>query len=81
MLFLPTPDSPDSSILSAKLIKTRCFDAFPKAFQIEDVQTRLFLQAPERLDSLIVDAKLGVMRPSQGHFKEHIFKYIIPAHS
>jgi hypothetical protein len=45
------------------------FDALPKEFQIEDIQIMLFLHAPERLDSPILDAKLGVLRPSQRHFK------------
>ena len=64
ILFLPTPESVDFIFLQNSI-----FDAFPKAFQIEDIQIVLFLRAPEHLDSPILDAKLGVLRPSQRHFK------------
>ena len=97
-----------------------CFDAFSKAFQIEEnrrysnnivpahpgkprlfnfwcktffskclpngisngrYSNTFFLSTPARpdSDSLILCAKLGVLRPSQRHFKQKIFKYIIPA--
>jgi len=49
--------------------KTQCFDAFPKAFQIEDIQILLFLPTPESPDSPTFCAKLGVLMPSQKHYK------------
>ena len=52
------------------LCKTRCFDAFPKAFQIEDIQIYLlFLPAPHSSNSPSCSCKTGCFETSQRHFK------------
>jgi hypothetical protein len=51
------------------ICKTRCFDAFPKAIQIEHIQIRLFLPTPVSADLPILCAKLGVFMPCQKSFQ------------
>ena len=61
------------------MCETRCFHALPKSFEIEDNQIILFLHALESLHSPIFGANFGVLMPSQRHFNQKIFKYVIPA--
>ena len=48
-------------------LQNSVFRGFPKAFQIEDIQ--IYCSAPDRLDSSILCAELGVLMLSQRHFK------------
>ena len=61
------------------MCESRCFHALPKSFEIEDNQIILFLHALESLHSPSFGANLGVLMPSQRHFNQKIFKYVIPA--
>jgi hypothetical protein len=48
-------------------LQNSVFRGFPRAFQIEDIQ--IYCSAPDRLDSSILCAELGVLMLSQRHFK------------
>ena len=70
MLFLPTPENLDSTILFAKrgvLMPSKCISN-------RRYSNTFFLSTPARPDSFILCAKCGVLKPSQRHFKYKIFK-------
>ena len=73
ILFLPTPASADC-------VQNLVFSCLPKAISNRRYSHILFLPTPASADSPISCAKLGVFMPSQSHFKQKIFTYIIPAH-
>ena len=62
-------------------VQNRVFWCFPKGVLNRIYSIMFFLSAPESLDSPILCAKVGVLMPSQRHFKQRdIYIYIIAAH-
>ena len=61
-------------------VQNLVFSCLPKAISNIRYAHILFLPTPASADSPISCAKLGVFMPSQSHFKQKIFTYIIPAH-
>ena len=61
-------------------VQNLVFSCLPEAISNRRYSQILFLPTPASADSPISCAKLGVFMPSQSHFKQKIFTYIIPAH-